>query len=403
MKCYVDPGDFEQYLIPLPAGQRFGKKRDSYIRGQLERRHPRFSSFCCYDARYCFSDKQPGVSAVVMDKTVLARYRVQFPGKPLTVKTSAAGGGKKDRTVFRQRSIAVPALITPVVFSAVLLGIFQPQTWNAPQMALTGAQGGYQTNGLSPDSAEAQTAVEPSAFLREIFAAVAGSDRSGQAKITGFDFSRQKRGESLSMEIAGVFPESLKAITPEYSNLSPVVYREGVPVFSLTLSSGGKGATLGKEELPGTMQYQEMPVIPALRELVGRSGGVMIQENQETGEIRFRLGKTKLKSFLGEVENLRTSSDGDIRRFSLADGGNQAGDLEVALILIPGQPSGTFGFGPFVEFAALFIGPEQRPQITTKVNRSLPAAYSKIGEIQQGGKTCVFYRTPDGKIVRIDE
>ncbi|MDR3284985.1 MAG: hypothetical protein LBS97_07400 [Treponema sp.] len=138
MKCYVQEKDFEHYVIPLPAGSRFGRKRNSYLKKQLEKQHPCFAESCCYDARYGFFNKKLAVNAVVMDKLSLARYRVRFPGKNLKVRIPRWkwNGKKVDRIIFPQRSIPVPALAAPVIFSALALGFFQPHRQNAAVIPL---------------------------------------------------------------------------------------------------------------------------------------------------------------------------------------------------------------------------------------------------------------------------
>jgi hypothetical protein len=409
MKHSVDPADFESYVIPLPAGSRFGKKKESYIRGQLEKRHPCFSDSCCYDARYVFMGKELAVNTIVMDKVVLSRYRLQFPGKMLTVKVPAkntenAGGKKVERRIFQQRSIVVPAVITPVVFSALVFGVFQPQQ-----------EMGVVTD-IVADSVivqEAPTILEPqpSALLEELFAAISGADSNGRGIILRFEFSRQNDAESISMELSGIYPESLQQILTYPVSFSPVTYHEGIPSFTLSLVSANEKKRIPEIEQTAALISQESlatDIVPMLRKIITESGGTMIQEFAGQGEVKFHIPSINFTSLMERLETLRAKSKAAVKKFSLVNrSGNQNSEFEGYIDVDIDINTGTISFKPFAEYPGLFTKhmpkPEIPKQIQKQVSRSIPASYTKIGEIQEGGKKCVFYRTPEGKIVRTEE
>jgi hypothetical protein len=399
MKCYVDSTDFEHYVIPLPSDVRFGKKKESYIRAQLEKRHPCFSDSCCYDAHYGFFGKKLAVTAVVMDKVVLSRYRLQFPGKTLTVKVpvqSAENANRKkvDRRIFRQRSIVVPAVITPVVFSALVFGIFQPHG-TIPEMI---------TDSIIIQETPKMLEPQPSALLGELFAAISEADSNGTGIISRFEFSRQNGVESISMELSGLYPESLQQVSSLPISFSPVTYHEGIPAFSLSCVSQYSAPELRTSVALTSPESLATDIVPALRKIITESGGTMIQESAGQGEVKFHAPSANFKPLMEGLEELRTKSKTAVKKFSLTKQQNEfEGWIDVDIDI----NAGTISFKPFTDFPGLFLKHLPKPEIPTQIqkqaSRSIPASYSKIGEIQEGGKKCVFYRTPEGKIVRSEE
>jgi hypothetical protein len=388
MKHYVDAGDFERYVIPLPADARFGKKKKSYIRTQLEKRHPCFSDSCCFDVCYGFFGKELTANAVVMDKVVLSRYRLQYPGKTLTAKVDT-----RDRRVFRQRSLVVPAVITPVVLSALIFSVFQPPQKTIPDVAP-----------VSVIVQETPAVFEPqvSALLSELFMAITEAD--GKCMISRFEFSRQNGSESILMDISGIYPESLQQIETYPVSFSPVTYHEGTPAFSLSFVSKYDEPKLRTSTALAT------DIIPGLRKIITESGGTMIQESAGQGEVKFHAPSTNFKPLMHALEELRSKSNLAVQNFSLnSRGGNQNNEFEGLISVTIDKNSGNFSFNPLVEYSGLFFTHLRKPQIsqmsnpTKKENGSIPVSYSKIGEIQEGGKKCIFYRTAEGKIVRIEE
>jgi hypothetical protein len=173
-------------------------------------------------------------------------------------------------------------------------------------------------------------------------------------------------------------------------------------MFTLSLISEIAQTVVFKSQTSGATE-----IVMALRKIITESGGTMIQESTEQGEVKFHLPKDRFKSFMEKLEDILAKSKAAIKGFSLTNrGGSQNGDFAASIYIDIDGNDGAFSFMPFTEYSELFTKPLMKHQTITKAEKETKSIYSsdsKIGEIQEGGKKWVFYRTPEGKIVRIEE
>jgi hypothetical protein len=117
---YIDERDYEQYWFLLPQGSRFGKNKNRFIREQLAKQHPCYSESCCYDFKYALLRGKLAARIVVMEKSVLARYRMSKKDKNLVIKNARTS---RDERVFQNnaRFLAyIPALLLLILIPAFL-------------------------------------------------------------------------------------------------------------------------------------------------------------------------------------------------------------------------------------------------------------------------------------------
>jgi hypothetical protein len=144
--------------------------------------------------------------------------------------------------------------------------------------------------------------------------------------------------------------------------------------------------------------------MPTFRKIITEAGGAMIQESAEQGEVKFHIPSANFKALMHGLDEFVSESEIAIQKFSLTNqGGTQNSGFEGIISVALDKDGDGFSFKPFTEFSGLFVRQLPKPQIAKKENRSVPVLYSKIGEIQEGGKKWVFYRTSEGKIVRVEE
>jgi hypothetical protein len=201
------------------------------------------------------------------------------------------------------------------------------------------------------------------------------------------------------MELSGIYPESVEPVLSYPVSFSPVAYHEGVPAFTVSFVSADERNAAE----PG-ISAPAADVLPALRKIITETGCAMIQESAGQGELKFYTPQANFKALMERLEEFRADVKIAITEFSLCSrGGGQKSGFDAVIAVVQKPQTGSFSFEPFTEFPALFIGHSPKPQIKAQITRSTPVSYTKIGVIQEGGKKCIFYRTIEGKIIRIEE
>lgn len=74
-KNFISPGDCEIYNFHIPFKMLAGKKRQLFIRRELEKRHPCFSPRSCVDTKISLKKRRLNVRAAVMERSTLAAYQ----------------------------------------------------------------------------------------------------------------------------------------------------------------------------------------------------------------------------------------------------------------------------------------------------------------------------------------
>ncbi|MDR1786006.1 MAG: hypothetical protein LBR23_06050 [Spirochaetaceae bacterium] len=389
---YIDEKDYEQYCFQLPQGSRFGRNKDRFVREQLQKLHPCFSETCCIDCRYVLDKGRLAARVVVMEKAVLARYRMDRKSRRLTVKNPLT---RRDEGVFTRgnRLVVAPALLLLLLSPALFLdrqGNRLPEAAPPPEM-LEKEEGGATIAAGIPALCEA----------------LAKHD----GRILSLTYASAGGGERLSLALSGVYPEDIPGgDSPSRTVFSDVSFRENRPSFSLEISGGeaGKNERGNRGKNAGENQGPAQPAVPLIREAVLHARGILTYEKTEAEEIGCVIPRRYLEEFFAALERLRLESGRPVEYLGISE--NSPGDAAVSVRFagrtLPQEREGDFSFAYLRGVTSLFWG-AQKPETTAARIPQSPdsrfGSYKKIGVIRGGGNiTAEFYRTGDGKIIRRD-
>jgi hypothetical protein len=389
---YINEYDYEQYCFLLPSGSRFGKNKNRFIREQLAKQHPCYSDSCCYDFKYELLRGKIAARVVVMEKSVLARYRMNKKGKNLVIKNVHTS---REERVFQSgaRFFAyIPALLLLVLVPAFL------------------PRGEKQ---FAPPVLEAdEEFISVTRALPAFFSAI--SQENG--RVTSFEYFYGQREEKTEIGVAGVYPESIAASAAldkgEFIVFSPIAFNGQEPSFSFVISkSAREGDYFGDDGFA----YASSP-LPRMRNAVLNAHGVLVKEDSKKNELGCFVPFEHLSAFLIEMENLRRASNLIASNARITcDEGRGGAAVQVSFLnqgenAVPKNENTDFSFAVLSGYAQLFVGkksdaaPQKKADTAKAVQQNIiPDSYKKIGAITKNGSVVTeFFKTAEGKIIRRD-
>jgi hypothetical protein len=380
----IEECDYEQYCFVLPSGNRIGRNRKRYVREQLEKQHPCYSDTCCYDLKYTLVNKKLAARVVVMEKSVLARYRLTNNGKTLFCKNHLTN---RDEKVFQKNArllLYMPALILPILIPA-----FLPKTERYAQENFNIVAKETPADIQSTDS-----------LLSELFFVI--NQKGG--RISFFEYIDEGQSEKFTMGVSGIYPETLCAENGLPLVFSPVAFADKNPSFSVSMTR-----SVSHEIRPA----DSAAVAPLVRNIIFSTRGTPVRENFGESEIECFIPQARMAEFFKAMDELFADENLFIKYAAITESVESKNTGEGAVVVIKAiKPQGIektrFRFNLLGEYAHLMKTrtvpqrQEEKPRIALTHDADTFSAYKKIGVIYQNKKITEFYRTPEGKIIRRD-
>ncbi|WP_296323250.1 hypothetical protein [Treponema sp. UBA3813] len=283
-KTIVHVADYELYKILLPWKSLFSGV-NALILSELEKRHPRFSGNCCYDAKYLLERKNLMAEVVVMDKANLARYKRS--GGALYLET------EQKRSVFSGKARFFHGC---TLILLVMAGLLSFRIAKSLQKESSGS--------LPSEDVEVPLSETPSLpggeeLVKEIFASV--SHRGG--KISSFSYRRNEGGRLFSSD-GGKCSFSIYGCNSEdvaNARYCRVSFKNNEPHFQLELPFG-YGKTVGEKVSDGVIfSYEdELIALASVRKELRSLGAVIESEHngEKSAEFAFSVDESHLYSCL---------------------------------------------------------------------------------------------------------
>ena len=380
-----------------------------FIIGELEKRHPRFSGSCCYDAKYCVEKKKLMAEIVVMEKSSLAQYK--NAGGNLYIEDNTK------RSVFSQRTRIIRAVSLIMIMLTGILSFRIAKSLISGEKLCTGSA--VAENTISPadylaeengaSSGEKFTLESPESLLPKVFASIS----SHGGKISAFSYSRKdsvdgKKSSGLStFSIHGCNCEEVT--NAQYCVVS---FKNNEPHFEVILPF--QNALPGKSSLASdepdsdskiASHENDAKTIASIRSQLRELGAVI--ESERNGEdcvdfsffSDFSILYSCLKICGLEAEGALWT----VKSLSMTENGNR-GSVRISF----DKHGKKEDFSPLLlasRYAYLF-GPElkivpKKAGLISDKRDSLKnlAAKSKVGEIKKNdGSIFVCYRNSEGRM-----
>jgi hypothetical protein len=387
---YIDEHDYEQYCFLLPAGSRFGKTKNRFIREQMAKQHPCYSESCCYDFKYTLLHGKIAARIVVMEKSVLARYRMNKKDKKFVIKNARTS---RDERVFQNNAHFLTYI--PVLLLLVLIPAFLPR--NEKQ--------------FNPPALESQEEfLSVTRFLPDIFFVL----EQGNGRITSFEYLYGTHEEKTEIGIAGVYPESIQAGVhlgkDELIAFSPITFNELLPLFSFAVSKPVET----RNYFTPVGFAESGSILPRIRNAVLNAQGILFKENIEKNEMECFIPFEQLSAFLRELEDLQSSSNFTAGYVRMIEDAERNGVTAAVSFFNQSEHTGAKKGGVDLlllsDYSRLFTKkteavPEKKENSAdTGTLKNTSATYKKIGSIIKNGTVVTeFFKTTVGKIIRRDK
>lgn len=374
--CIASKADYDCYTMHLPFSVILKKKRMNYISGQLEKLHPCFSKDMTIKSRLKF--KRSGVvsDVVVMNSYKLEEYHNRYPGRKIwlnEVQDTFEDFGKK-------KGLLRLFILFLVLAGLLALSYFSIDSKNVEEVVDEKVDNGV----VVPEKISA---------AKDILQIIADS----KSLITHLEIIVDEQNESFSFITQGLYPEKLS----DYQNLvklSQTDYINGIP--NLTV----KSSFTSKSNQPHQIDMQKFILF---RDLLKQCGCQLINESLENSHIKVKLLDSKeLELVLEKLKEQLIENNCCVRKIKIDSG--RANELMMEIIfdenklVIPfdGIKGGLFKRNNSDEFTN--VSSSKKVQIFQNQGRlDGKAPGVKLGEIQRkNGTTVIFYKTPEGKIIK---
>lgn len=430
-KNYVQKEDYDFYSIKLPLKIAFSGKRKSFILRELEKIHPKVSSSCFVRSWLHLKKGKLQADVAVMEKSLLARYKKQFPGSVLYLpekKREPISGGKKKISIF----LSLALLLIAGFFSAkIVLDIFaQQKKVNEKKPVLISNENDSAQKSVLP------VLLAPSKLVAEVFSQV--SKKGGRISFFSYD-----RG-ICTFSVSGCSSEdvaqaqycvvSYKGNNPQFTLSVPVLENENFEMknqmemnqkkFNERLKNQLENAKTGRDLLAamhemraaGIVEKIEIPVkadyqsfIKKVRNELFKFGAAIQKEHvtEKISEFEFTVPEEFFYSVLKICGTEAKKLGWNEKSFSVEKNGSQ-NHVEVAFSRENEGENIDSDFSPMLlsaSYAWLFKS-EKANFIPKTHNLSKTATDSvnlkdkiKIGEIKnKNGFSYIYYRGNDGKL-----
>lgn len=407
-KTIIRSADYEFYRILLPWKSIFSQHR-KFIIGELEKRHPRFSGSCCYDAKYCVEKKNLMAEIVVMEKSSLAQYK--NAGGNLYIEDNTK------RSVFNQRTRIVRGvsliliMLTGILSFRIAKSLISGEKLSAEsqvaEKAISPADALLAEGGSSSD--EQFTLESPEILLPKVFASISAHG----GKISAFSYSR--KDSSDGRKSSGLSTFSIHGCNCEEvtnAQYCVVSFKNNEPHFEMILP-------FQKDLLPKTClspdeeksasrtlsHENDAKTIASIRSQLRELGAVI--ESERNGEdcvdFAFFSDFSILYSCLKICGLEAESSLWSVKSLSLTESGNRG---SVRISFDKGGEKEDFSPLLLASRYAYLFGPElkilpKKAGLISEKRDSLKnlAAKSKVGEIKKNdGSIFVCYRNSEGRM-----
>ena len=387
---YIDERDYEQYCFLLPPGNRLGKNKNRFIRAQMAKQHPCYSESCCYDFKYELVRGKIAARIVVMEKSVLARYRMN---KNLVIKNARTA---RDERVFQNNARFLAYL--PALLLLVLIPAFLPRTEKQ----------------LMPPAPESQKEfLSVTRLLPDLFFILTQEN----GRIASFEYLYGVHEERIEIAVAGVYPESIQAGVPldqeEVISFSPVTFSERRPLFSFAVAKPSEA----QNYFAPVGYAQSAPILPRIRNAVLNAQGILFRENIEKNEIECFIPFGQLSAFLRELESLQNASSAAADYVRITEDAEKNGVTMAVSFFNQAENTGIKKSGADLlllsNYARLFKTKENETVLAKKAHtasagagtlKNTSAAYTRVGAITKNGTVVTeFLKTAEGKIIRRDK
>ena len=415
----VKKRDLERYEIILPFSAMAGKRKKQFLCSELEKLHPCFSDEFAFDSVFRkISRKGLCEDVFVMNKYKLAEYegRRRFSGSGFFVENDS-----KDKAGNQNRFCRI------FIAGKCNLSIFA--IYGCFIMCIAGIAGGVlagNSNVVSVEATSEITAMDTkgeipvqsgmesennlvSSFMRAV------SEANG--KIDLFEWSLEQGKERLAVSVKGVLPENL----PEnfINGSENILYENGIPQMKLISVKNPVPRESTPSLIPNADFYKK------LREILKSAGAELKEEKAPPYHIEF-ICKKKSENKKTEIDSVNGWNESCMLFQELAKIINEEGralssvaikslnseELKVGLSIEKLFFEG-FDLRTVAENLELFESnpkPSERKKIadgiqTVKAEKDEPEKQLvKIGEIKRPGNAAiVFYKNPDGKILKVSK
>ncbi len=407
-KVFVKKDDYDMYSIRLPMRFLFGRKRRSFVVRELEKVHPNYSvSSSVEDLKIGLGKKGLFANVAVMERDRLSSYKSASDGRARLFLEGLPG-----RSVFDSKNGARKFAAFAVLSLCAIFGLKTALSWSFDEPSPV-------SEGLSSQKQTDSTASAALLAPQELFAAVLASVKAKGGRVTNLSWL----GGKCSFAISGCNSEDVAA-----ANYCVVSYSSGKPQFNLVTqvnerkmaakalvpavvdSSGGIRASFKKVD----------NLLPLLRKSVLDLGAEMLSEKvmKDSSSISFVCEPDKLKKTLLSVSETARESGWSETSVSVDCDGffvsvnvafkNLGG--EIAKFDNPLSVLGDYS-EVFTSEVASKKTKETAPVLkVAKAKKAVVPAKGllvadggassrvKIGEIKRGGRSFVYYRSPEGKV-----
>ncbi|AEE16748.1 hypothetical protein [Treponema brennaborense] len=397
----------EWYDIEYPERIKTKKRLLQYVAAELAALHPGFSETYIWDYRIYRTENVQKIRAVVMDRTVYTEYRLRRPHTVYTTPEDGACGNyfcaaRFTETGTRRTGYVPAALLGAAVLCAVAVPCFILSA--KPEAAATAA---YPVPDSPPDAA-----IEvPSVFMlcNEYGGAVLrAGGRAETVRYTRYPFPQ------LQLRVSGCTPAEL------YARFGECVYFSAAEFSEITYAAA-------KPEFSAEVRLSFQPSDFEYRTDTDASARYALLD-----EIHAQLEKHRVKIVhelvVSEENKLRVTAQCPYATLNaLAEIEPYVSDkklliTELELTKIRGTDTVSLNFEcmpaldtvtdftPYETVLSTIFPADEPPsgngkpeKITPKAQNEVPDNAAKIGTVRNGKDVTVYYRTEDGKIIRLRE
>ena len=387
----VNKKDYELYLMNVPL-TLFGKKRRQFIKRELEKVHPCFSEQFSFDSKRCLRKGKVQTLIAVMDKVKILEYKrnksadLHLEG----VKTGAMFEGHGKNIAF--------VLLVMVALSSVLGAVSSINGKKTRLEKTNVTEGSY--NYIS----EAQPVVPSGSSCKEILEGCLEKVRENNGEIKYISVEIEDSGENdfllMNLSLHKMFPEKIfsEKINDEFleSSFSTVSYSDDEPSFDYSLKAKVKNES---SSVPDKNQVAE------IRSVI--DGCCLIREEDFVGAM-FRC-ELREKNFTELIEKISSMENISLKGISLIKN-----NLGFDALLSFGDGHKDDGIAQsLLKYSGLFVHENKKTEVQAKrlpVNKRIVsgikvnAGWEKVGRVvQKNGKTIVYYRDEENKIIGVEE
>lgn len=387
-KIQIQKDDYDFYRISLPFSVWKKKNQSRQLFIELGKLHPCFAESCSFD--YKLRLRRGGFEAgvVVINKDKLQEYKLQHPGKVLTVEESP------NTRFFVRNKKPRNSIILGLLFSIGFILVLICTNQNKSSQAKKESQ---KTQVATQTDFYVQTVENPFFCLEELFEKL----KVNGGTIENFNWKTDGYFCFFESDIKNIYPEEL-ALNNCEENFSSLRFINGSPIFHLQT----KNRFFIRNETP----VQISSVIENkkhIREIIRQYGGTIIEETIEPFEIVFEcnlLAAHNEQFLLTELSSLFENQNLLVMEISVTEGRN-CQRIRMKIDSFNGKESAQL-LRLLQKYLKLLVKSYKKAELPSPVKESLTAKngnkQKKDGQlgkvIHKDGSVTAFYKNELGKI-----